>query len=233
MTARLVLVGMSVREPQARDRLLALAAAHGGSVAFLQLGDPSLSRELTRLADLGVREIVLVGVGFGAAAPGNSWLRRIASHWWRDRGGDQPEVAVASGLLDTEDELPELLRRPRALTGTEAPLTSAAWEDVPGHRHQVFVCRGPRCTARGGDATAEAVGRALTRAGLGDDDVLLTQTGCQFPCNHAPVVSVQPDDVWYGEVGVEVADEIVVRHLVAGEPVEAHRLPRRTARGAP
>ena len=64
----------------------------------------------------------------------------------------------------------------------------------------MLVCRGPRCTALGSDRTAEALILALMRTGQGDDDVLITHTGCQFPCNQAPVVSVQPDDVWYGAV---------------------------------
>ena len=69
---------------------------------------------------------------------------------------------------------------------------------------------------------------ALMRAGLGDDDVLLTHTGCQFPCNQAPVVSVQPDDVWYGGVDAATAERIVTEHLVGGVPVAEHRLPRRS-----
>jgi len=67
------------------------------------------------------------------------------------------------------------------------------------------------------------------RHGLGDDDVLLTHTACQFPCNQAPVVSVQPDDVWYGGVDGAGADRIVGEHLVAGEVVEALRLRRRAS----
>ena len=67
----------------------------------------------------------------------------------------------------------------------------------------------------------------MMEAGLGDNDVLVTHTGCQFPCNQAPVVSVQPDDVWYGDVDPATASQIVNRHLVEGDPVESHRLPRR------
>ena len=51
----------------------------------------------------------------------------------------------------------------------------------------------------------------MMEAGLGDNDVLVTHTGCQFPCNQAPVVSVQPDDVWYGDVDPDTARAIVAR----------------------
>ncbi|MGW5236517.1 NAD(P)H-dependent oxidoreductase subunit E, partial [Streptomyces nodosus] len=101
----------------------------------------------------------------------------------------------------------------KPITGQEPGLTSAAWNEVPGHRHQVLVCRGPRCTAKGSDETLAALVRRLTEHGLGDDDVLVTQTGCQFPCNQAPVVSVQPDDVWYGRVDAAAAVTILSEHV--------------------
>lgn len=219
----LVVVWMDVADPG--PGLSALAARCGGSVAHLQLGDPSLRRELDRLADAGERRVFLVGAAFGTV-PGNSWLRRVAAHWWRQRV-DPPEVLVATGLLDHQhDDVAPLLVRARPITGTEAGLDSTAWEDVPRHRRQVLVCRGPRCTARGGDESAAALGRALAAAGLDDDDVLVTQTGCQFPCNHAPVVTVHPDDVWYGRVDAAAAGAIVTEHLVGGRPVVGHRLAR-------
>ncbi|MCZ4500367.1 MAG: hypothetical protein JWQ74_2922 [Marmoricola sp.] len=225
----LVLVGMSVREVAARDELAALARSAGASLAFLQLADPALGRELTRLADAGHRRIVLVGVSLGTMAPVVTWLRRIASYWWRERGPGAPEIEVATvlaaGTTPPDLELARDVTRP--ITGTEAALSSAAWEDVPAHRHQVFLCRGPRCSAVGADKTAEATILALMAAGLDDDDVLLTHTGCQFPCNQAPVVSVQPADVWYGGVDAGAAGRIVAEHLVGGVPVEENRLPRR------
>jgi len=224
-----VLVGMSVREVSARDELAAFARRHDASTAFLQVGDPSLSRELTRLADLGHERIVLAGVSLGTLAPGASWLRRIAAHWWRERGSGAPAIEVATvlaGALDDVD-LALALDVVRPIGGDEPGLTSPAWEHVPGHRHQLLICRGPRCTALGSDRTAESMILALMAHGLGDDDVLVTQTACQFPCNRAPVVSVQPDDVWYGEVTAEAGERIVGEHLVAGKAVEEHRLPRR------
>lgn len=228
MDEALVVVGMSAREVSARDELAATARAAGGSLAFLQLADPSVTRELSRLADEGHRRIVLVGVSLGSMAPAASWLRRIAAAWWRERGPGAPTVSVATALAaGTSLADLELVRGvARPLTGNEAGLTSAAWEDVPEHRHQVLLCRGPRCSAVGADASAEALVLALMRAGLGDDDVLVTHTGCQFPCNQAPVVSVQPDDVWYGAVDQVAAERIVVEHLVGGKAVEEIRLPR-------
>lgn len=224
----LVLVGMSAREVAARAGLAAFAGEHGASIAFLQVGDPGLGRELTRVADLGHRRIILAGVSLGTLAPGASWLRRIAAHWWRERGLEAPEIEVATVLLGALEpvDLSLALEVIRPVTGAEAGLTSPAWEDVPAHRHQVLICRGPRCTALGSDRTAESMILALMAHGLGDDDVLVTQTACQFPCNQAPVVSVQPGDVWYGAVTPEVSERIVGEHLVDGKPVEEHRLPR-------
>lgn len=225
---RLVLVGMSAHEAAQPQRVADLAGDRAASVAFLQVGDPSLPRELTRLADLGAARVLLVGVRLGATGPGASWLRRVAAHWWREREGQRPLVTVAADLLRHDGELPTVLGRAvRPVTGREAGLTSAAWDDLPGHRHQVLVCRGPRCTARGAEATATALARALVEQGLGDDDVLVTQTGCLFPCNHAPVVAVQPDDVWYAGVDGALAARLVGEHLAHDRPLTEQRLLRR------
>lgn len=222
----LLLVGMSVSDVDRRDELLAAGARHDATVAFLQMGDPSLSRELTRLADLGVATITLVGVNLGPLAPARSWLRRIAAHWWRERPGHRPVIEVATRLASTIEDIEVALFDLKPISGAEPGLTSTAWEDVTRHRRQVLICRGPRCTARGSDETARALILGLMEAGLGDHDVLVTHTGCQFPCNQAPVVCVQPDDVWYGGVDPDAARQIVADHLVAESPVESRRLPR-------
>lgn len=228
MTA-LVLVGMSVSDVDRRTDLLALATSRGAGVAFLQMGDPSLSAELTRLADLGHRQITLVGVDTGPIAPGRSWLTRVAGHWWRERAGERPRILVADRLAKELAEFEDVLAHTSEISGGEAPLTSAAWEEVTGHRHQVMICRGPRCTARGQVDNLRAMVLAMVEHGLSDDDVLLVHTGCQFPCNQAPVISVQPDDVWYGAVDPTAARAIVTDHLVGDQPVEAVRLRRRRA----
>nr|WP_246283680.1 (2Fe-2S) ferredoxin domain-containing protein [Nocardioides perillae] len=203
------------------------ATVPGAEVAFLQLGDPSLSGALTRLADTGAARVDVVGVSLGPLAPGATWVRRVAGHWWRERTGDRPVVAVAPRLLGELDAaaLHDVRRDARPLTGAEPGLTSAAWEGVTHHRRQLLVCRGPRCTARGSDATAEAVVLALVEAGCTDDDVLVTHTGCLLPCNHAPVVVVHPDDAWCGGVTPEVGRRLVAAVLDEGGDLAAAGLP--------
>lgn len=232
MTAH-VLVGTTPADPARRGELLALARRVGADLAFLQLGSPGLGTVLTRLADDGATRVVLVGVGGGvsggvggAAGPGVSWLRRVAAHWWATYGAGAPELLTAPAYLTDETAWDDLVARARPVTGPGPGLRSAAWGDVPRHRHQVLVCRGPRCTAAGAEETAAALVLELARHDLGDDDVLLTQTGCQFPCNRAPVVTVHPDDVWYGGVDPAGAAAVVAEHLVTGTTVERLRLRR-------
>ncbi|MFI1385876.1 (2Fe-2S) ferredoxin domain-containing protein [Embleya sp. NPDC020886] len=222
-----VLVGMSGTEVDRRAELCTAAVSWHATTAFLQLGEPSLSAELTRLADAGAETVVLIGVRLGASGPGHSWLRRIAAYWWRERAGHRPVLLVAARLVDSADGVADAVASAERITGEEPGLTSPVWEEVTGHRHQVMVCRGPRCTAKGADDTQRSLIRQLREHGLGDDDVLVTQTGCQFPCNQAPLVSVQPDDVWYGHVDPVAITAIVTDHLIGGRPITTHRLPRR------
>jgi (2Fe-2S) ferredoxin len=224
--AALVLVGMSIADAVHGDEVRRAATGHGATVAFLQQADPSLSAELTRLADVGAGRVTLVGVAHDPLAPAHSWLRRIAAYWWRERSGHRPELEVATRLVGDLEQVEEVAAETRPITGAEPGLTSAAWESVTPHRHQVNVCRGPRCTAKGSVDSLRALVLAMLEHRLGDDDVLLVHTGCQFPCNQAPVMSVQPDDVWYGHVDPETATRIVDEHLVGGRAVQSSRLPR-------
>lgn len=96
-----------------------------------------------------------------------------------------------------------------------------AWSSIPPHARQVFLCTGPRCVARGSLALWKTLRRELlkhdrieTPAG-----VLLTRTGCQFPCNRGPVLTVYPERVWYGLRSDEQVCRVVVEHLRDGVPV--------------
>lgn len=227
MTAQ-VLVGMSIREANAASELEAAAAAAGARLAFLQIAEPALSTVLSDLADGGARRIELVGVCFGPLAPGLSWLRRVAAHWWRERGSEAPEVAIATTLVGTDvtvrGVVDAALQTVRPVRGTEAPVTSPAWEEVPSYRHQVTVCRGPRCSARGAEETWTALADGLTQRGLKNTMVLMCAATCMYPCNQAPVIAVQPDDIWYGGILPDHVDELIENHLVAGNPLDRPRI---------
>lgn len=84
--------------------------------------------------------------------------------------------------------------------------------------YRLYLCNGPHCTARGGDATRRALETALWRAGL-LSSVELQQSGCQDHCDHGPNLLIHPGACRYAGVDVERAAAIVARHLAAGEPV--------------
>lgn len=224
MTA--ILVGMSAGVDP--DGLTALAHSAAAEPAFLQVHDPALVDVLTAVADRGASDVLLIGAGWAQPGPKRSWLRRVAAHWLRGYD-DAPTLRLAPQLLAEPDR--DLLAAAIAaggapMTDDAAPLHSAAWEEVPRHRHQVLICRGPRCSALGASALTSAFGDELRRAGLGDDDALVTVTGCQFPCNHAPVVTVQPDDAWYGRVTIDDVPDLVDAHLIREKRAAHLLLPR-------
>ncbi len=45
-----------------------------------------------------------------------------------------------------------------------------------------------------------SLGAELHERDMLDSEVLVTQTGCLYPCNRAPVVAIQPEMEWVGPV---------------------------------
>ncbi|MFM1724336.1 (2Fe-2S) ferredoxin domain-containing protein [Rhodococcus sp. PAM 2766] len=194
----------------------------------------SVTGALDEATASGATEIVVVSAQTVLDRKIDAWFRRVIGHWLRERGTDAPEVLLAPPLSDTANYADLLdaaiTAPPTPARTTTAPLTSPAWDEVPGFARHVLVCRGPRCSARGGPETAEALDYALEARGLGDDDVLVTQTGCMFPCSQAPVVAVYPDDTWYASLTADRVDRFVDEHLVDGRTVtEWHGDRRRSA----
>ena len=91
----------------------------------------------------------------------------------------------------------------------------------------LFVClndRGPghprgSCAQKGSEKLHEAFKAALKKRGL-SDRIRANKAGCLDNCEHGCSVVVYPEAVWYGHVTPEDVEEIVERHLVAGEPVQ-------------
>ncbi|WP_430330956.1 (2Fe-2S) ferredoxin domain-containing protein [Rhodococcus sp. ACT016] len=191
--------------------------------AVLGGSGPTIAVVLDEAAAAGATEVVVVSAQTVLDRKIDAWFRRVIGHWLREYGTGAPDVRLAAPLSDTAtytDLLDAALTGPTApARTTTAPLTSPAWDEVPGFARHVLVCRGPRCSARGGPETAAALDAALEARGLGDDDVLVTQTGCMFPCSQAPVVAVYPDNTWYAELRADRVGRFVDEHLVEGRPV--------------
>jgi (2Fe-2S) ferredoxin len=192
--SQLILVGMGADAPTHHADLLTLAEHVDARLAYLQLESPTLVDVLDDISSETPHSTVRLlplPVG-GAPAPARSWLRRVAGEWIR-RHPDTLTIEVVNG----------------AVTGQEAGLTSPAWDALPQFQRHVLICRGPRCTAKGSADTAQAIADRLKRSGSGEDRILITQTGCLYPCNHGPVVAVYPDQDWWGPVSAADAEALV------------------------
>ncbi|MFK3983808.1 (2Fe-2S) ferredoxin domain-containing protein [Micromonospora sp. NPDC050397] len=238
-TRHTLLVARSVAHTGGHDAVHRLAdevaRALGEPVraCFLDGAAPSLHDALDAARSAGALDVVLVPTHLPPDRYLDVWLRRAYADWVTSRPADPPPPRVSVGApLATQPALVtavlDALRQPTApLSGNPGPFRSPAWSAITRHRRHVLVCRGPRCTAYGAGATADTLAESLRARGLTDDDILLTQTGCLFPCNLGPLVVVHPDDVWYTQVDPQLATRIVDQHLVHGQPVDDQPVRRR------
>ena len=102
---------------------------------------------------------------------------------------------------------------------------------MANYEHHVFVCENerekhaarPSCAREDGKKLRGALKDAVKAAGL-KRTVRVNSSGCLDQCEHAAVMVVYPEAVWYGFVSVDDVKEIVSEHLVGGRPVERLRL---------
>lgn len=100
------------------------------------------------------------------------------------------------------------------------------WWAPPPHRRHLFLCTGPRCVRRGALPLWKTLRRELIRLDLYEnaEGALLTRTGCQFPCNRGPLLTVYPERIWYGLRSDEQVCRVVAEHLRDGVPVAELRV---------
>ena len=75
------------------------------------------------------------------------------------------------------------------------------------------------CAAKGGAEVAQALKSKLYERGF-KRIVRANKAYCLDQCSRGVTVVVYPEGVWYGGVTVDDVDEIIERHIIAGEPVE-------------
>lgn len=93
------------------------------------------------------------------------------------------------------------------------------------YRLHIFVCQGKRCSARGSEEVLETFKSLVKHSEL--SGVRVSKSGCLKVCKETdvegqfcPAVVIYPAGVWYKNVGVREAEEIVESHVKKGEVVE-------------
>lgn len=98
-----------------------------------------------------------------------------------------------------------------------------AIKDLTHVARHLFLCNGSSCAARGAAASTVALREEIEARGL-HECIHTTKTLCNGRCDDGPIVIVQPDGLWYKYMDPAAARRVVVEHLGAGTPVEAHVL---------
>jgi copper(I)-binding protein/(2Fe-2S) ferredoxin len=185
---------------------------------------------LIRLDREGIRRCLVVPVIIPFDRNLRGWLGRAFSQKLAAE-----KMAMEVVLADAPDDLASLtslvaaqaeraVSRPDVRDALKPLRIKPGASTIPAYRHMVNVCLGPRCAAAGGWQVFDQLKRRLRVQGsstLGVGETVVVRTACQGPCNHAPLVNVQPDDVWYGQLDRNAVDAVVRDHVgsVAGTPL--------------
>ncbi|MBI5638177.1 MAG: (2Fe-2S) ferredoxin domain-containing protein [Nitrospinae bacterium] len=103
---------------------------------------------------------------------------------------------------------------------------------MPKPKIHFFVCINERpaghprgsCTAKNAMGALQAMGQKLQATQKFDTVMLSAVRSCLGPCGSGPIVVVYPDNVWYGNVTPQAAEEIFDSHVTTGKPVEKYML---------
>ncbi len=75
----------------------------------------------------------------------------------------------------------------------------------------VFCCLGDKCKKNGGKEIAKHFKKEIKRLEL-KDQVSIIKTLCTGNCELGPIVSVQPDNMWYKKVKQKDVEPIIAHH---------------------
>lgn len=171
-----------------------------------------------------------------------AWLAKVMKRWLYHRQPAPLEIFLTAGIGDMPELGDALLHRldhyeqdmSQPLTAAGVKPNSPEWSVIPPAHKHVLVCRGPRCNTAGAGRTAAQLSEQLSQKNLGDDAVLVAQTGCLFPCNLGPMMVVYPDGVWYCGLTEQGIKRIVDEHFIGGQVVEEYaRYPMNEAQQRP
>jgi len=86
-------------------------------------------------------------------------------------------------------------------------------------RLELMLCTGTGCVAGGAFRIKEVLEQEILKQGL-KDEVTVVQTGCNGFCGQGPLISVEPDKIFYGALKEEDIPYLVEEHLIKGRPVK-------------
>ena len=217
------------------DRIVSSLAGSGCyrdvRYAFMEQGKPALPAVLEECMAVGARRLLIVPALVPMDGTLRWWLPLAIRDWVRENVADDTmEVVLAPPLGDSEhlgDAVTAAVADARGCMEVrdDPNITDRerSWNLIPGHRHQVFLCHGPRCTLANAPQTWAYFQEKLRENKLrGKQGVMTVRTSCLYPCDLGPVMVVHPGGTWYGGVDQAAVDRIVAEHLVDGKAVQEH-----------
>ncbi|MEB5964939.1 MULTISPECIES: (2Fe-2S) ferredoxin domain-containing protein [Comamonas] len=202
------------------------------TTAYVDRAQPTLGEALDLCAE--ARSILILPVMVPDEASLRRWLHKLIMRWRAARDSSQPSPRLVFGqpLLQLPG-LTELLARsvedalrqpdvPEALGDDPWERDPRGWSLVPEHRQHVLWCVGPRCAAKGALQLWPVLTRTIRDTPGLKNHLQPLQTGCQYPCNHGPLMIVYPDGVWYGPMDADSMATTLTGHVLHGR-VDADR----------
>jgi (2Fe-2S) ferredoxin/copper(I)-binding protein len=196
-------------------------------IAFAEMSAPSLEAVLSALRAEGVGSCVVIPVIVPFDRNLRGWLGRWLSRWTTDGAGSMrvvladPVDGVADLLAPVASAFERALPRDDVRDAIKPLKIKAGASRIPDVARVALVCLGPRCAQAGGFDIYDRLRRRFgphKPDGLNDQPLLCLRTNCQGPCNFAPLVAVQPDNIWYGQLSPEGIDRIADEHFGRGGP---------------
>jgi len=90
---------------------------------------------------------------------------------------------------------------------------------MKSYRAHLLLCAGTGCVSNGSYRIKEVLERELVKHNL-QDEVAVIMTGCNGFCAQGPVMTVQPDGIFYQLLTDEDIPQLVEEHFLKGRPVK-------------
>lgn len=86
-------------------------------------------------------------------------------------------------------------------------------------KRKIVVCSGSACLDPGGKQILPLIRKALASRGM-SDMVDIDEAICYGQCGNCPMMIVEPENSFYGQVDAAKLERIIDEHIVGGKPVE-------------